>query len=458
MGDDIATKEGLGLIGTSTDGRRSFTPTPPESVEVAAGTAANYAWWQRHGGEWVREYDERKCRQPRYHIQEMMLVDYVLRHAEALDRPLRVLEFGCGVGRHLRNLSQLPGVEAFGYDQSPTMVEGMLAWTGQDWIDQHVTLGTPTGRLPFDDDAFDIVYTSEVLVHVRPEDVSGILAELCRVSRSQVLHIEPSAAYRIVSDAHDGCWNHDLVALYAAQDRSCETLASGFFSQTPFRVIVDGAEAPYTWPPAMLGLMRRLEHDLVSGLTEVTDQRDELRERAKASRADAKELREQIKTLRDEIKALRPAAAKVGRLESEAASLRKEAKSTDGERVRAAAKLVNLEEKLADLRGKLEQSQANRDEAERRAASLREDVESLRATRDELVAERDALELRAMQMESSLKRQVHVTRDTTVHLERLNKQQREAAARLVREREAIVRRVATAWSAAEEPAAEGDAS
>ncbi len=452
MGDDIATKEGLGLVGTGDEGATAFVPTPPESVEVAEGTAANYAWWQRHGGEWVREYDERKRRQPRYHIQEMMLVDYMLRHAETLDRPLRVLEFGCGVGRHLRNLSQLPGVEAFGYDQSSTMVEGMLAWTGQDWIDRHVTLGAPTGRLPFDDEAFDIVYTSEVLVHVRPEDVPGILAELCRVSRSQVLHIEPSAAYRIVSDAHDGCWNHDLVALYAALDRACETLASGFFSQTPFRVMVDGAEAPYTWPPAMLGLMRRLEHDLVSGLTELTDQRDELRERAKTNRAEAKELREQIRALREEIKALRPAASKGDRLEAEAASLRKEAKAADGERVRTAAKLVNLEEKIAELRGKLEQAQANRDEAEQRAASLREDVEALRATRDELAAERDALETRAAQMESSLKRQVHVTRDTTVHLERLNKQQREAAARLVREREQIVRRVATAWNAAGEGA------
>ena len=460
MADDIATREGLGLVGDDA-GREAagghageVSPAPAVDVDVADGTADNYAWWQRNGGKWVREYDERKRWQPRYHLQEMMLTDYVMRHAEShardAERPLRVLEFGCGVGRHLRTLSQLPGVEVFGYDQSATMVDGLRSWTGQSWIDEHVTIGGPTDRLPFDDDAFDIVYTSEVLVHVRPEDLPAILDELCRVSRSQVLHIEPSSAYRIVPEAHDGCWNHDLVALHAARDRACETLASGFFSQTPFRVMVDGSQPGYTWSPVMLGLMRRLEHDLLSGLTEVSAERDELRGELASLRDGDDAQRKKIASMGAELEKLRAVAATAERLEAEATSLRDVAKAADVDRITAIAKHMASETKIAELSTALDQTRAGLAEADECSSQLREELAALRAERAELIAERDALATHAAQMESSLTRQVHVTRDTTVHLERLNKQQREAAAQLVREREAIVRRVSAVWKSASE--------
>lgn len=460
MADDIATREGLGLVGDDA-GREAagghageVSPAHAAEMDVADGTAANYAWWQRNGGRWVREYDERKRWQPRYHLQEMMLTDYVMRHAELrgrdAERPLRVLEFGCGVGRHLRTLSQLPGVEVFGYDQSATMVSGMRAWTGQAWVDEHVMIGGPTGRLPYDDGTFDIVYTSEVLVHVRPEDVPAILDELCRVSRSQVLHIEPSSAYRIVPEAHDGCWNHDLVALHAARDRVCETLASGFFSQTPFRVMVDGSQAGYTWSPVMLGLMRRLEHDLLSGLTEIGECRDELRADVRSLRDENGSLRKEIEAMHSDLEQLRAIAAKVEMLESEGGSLRERAAAADVERIAAIAKQMASEHKVADLTTGLDHAQAGLAAANGHSLELQDELAALRAEREELVAERDALATRAAQMESSLTRQVHVTRDTTVHLERLNKQQREAAAQLVREREAIVRRVSAVWKSASE--------
>jgi SAM-dependent methyltransferase len=142
------------------------------------------------------------------------------------------------------------------------MVSGMLNWTGQAWIDAHVTIGLPTGRLPFPDGSFDLVYTSEVLVHVRPEDLEGRLRELVRVSRGQVLHIEPSDAAQICRQAHDGCWKHDLVAAYERMGISAQSLPGGYRLQRPTRVVLNEALVPYTWPAHILDMYRSFEQDM----------------------------------------------------------------------------------------------------------------------------------------------------------------------------------------------------
>jgi SAM-dependent methyltransferase len=247
--------------------------------EPGAGDGANYAYWREHGGTWADEYDARKRVSVYYHIQELMLAEYVAAHAAASPGPLCVLEFGCGVGRHLRNLATLPNVDVHGHDQSAAMVGCCERWTSRGWIDEHITLGPPVGRLPHPDGAFDLVYTSEVLVHVRPEHLGAILAELARVSRGQVLHFEPAEQTVIARDAHEGCWRHDLPAGYARLGLACETLASGFRLQSPYRVVRGGPPA-YTWPAWKLELLRRLERDIDAGLAQARAAGDEARRRA----------------------------------------------------------------------------------------------------------------------------------------------------------------------------------
>lgn len=226
-------------------------------------TDENYAYWREHGAAWADEYDKRKRVQPYYHIQEIMLACYMVDRASR--GPVRVLEFGCGPGRHLRYLSKIPGVSVHGFDQSEAMVAGCLRWTGQEWIDRNVTIGEPTPPLPFPDKSFDIVYTSEVLIHVRPEHVPGLLRELTRIARREVLHMEPSQTTPVERHVHAGCWNHDLVSAYAALGLACELLPQGYRLQTPARVTLEGAPAP-AWSPVVLELCRRLESDLEQGL------------------------------------------------------------------------------------------------------------------------------------------------------------------------------------------------
>lgn len=245
----------------------------------------NYEHWNATGAGWAAEYDRRKKRMPYYHLQEAMLVSYVAARA-----PLRVLEYGCGPGRHLRNLSAIPGVEIHGYDQSESMARGCLTWADEAWFETHVHVGGPTGRLPFEDGSFDLVYTSEVLIHVGPGDLAGRLAELRRVARREVLHVEPSPGAVVDPDAHAGCWNHDLVAAWAALGARCELLSRGYTRQSPYRVILDGSAPAWDWPEALLAVYRRMEADLAPGLERLD--REEERAAFQEERAEAAEGRE----------------------------------------------------------------------------------------------------------------------------------------------------------------------
>ncbi len=225
--------------------------------------AANYLWWQKNGAFWVERYPTNKRQTPKYHISEFILCEYVAQHA-----PARVLEFGCGTGRHLRYLRDIPGVEVFGIDQSPTMVEGIRRWADPEWLGSHVAVGAPLGPLPYEDGSFDLVFTASVLVHVRPEDLPGILRELARVSRGHVLHVENRIGWREpYTPDHDGCWTHDLPAAYAALGWEYGDISGGDPTPALFRALAPGCAAGYTPSPQLLGLYEGMVRSLMGPRT-----------------------------------------------------------------------------------------------------------------------------------------------------------------------------------------------
>lgn len=248
-----------------------------DTLSSGAELAANYQYWRDHGHTWADEYAARRRSRPLYHIEEIMIAEYFSAQA-----PARVLEYGCGPGRHLRHLVRIDGLDVHGYDQSQSMVSGCLEWTTTDWIERHITVGEPVGRLPYDDKSFDVVYTAEVLVHVRPEDLDLVLAELLRISRGHIFHLETSRGHTVRVQAHDGCWKHDLVAAYGALSQRCEILPAGYAAHEPHRVILDGA-APgnprFVWPELTLELYRRLDAELGEGIRDLETRNRRLEKR-----------------------------------------------------------------------------------------------------------------------------------------------------------------------------------
>jgi SAM-dependent methyltransferase len=87
----------------------------------------------------------------------------------------QVLEVGCGTGAVLNALSRTLGDELVGVDVGPVARE-------REAPEPRVRFESYDGtRLPFDDQAFDLVYATHVLEHV--VDERGFLRELRRVAR-----------------------------------------------------------------------------------------------------------------------------------------------------------------------------------------------------------------------------------------------------------------------------------
>ncbi|MHC4481579.1 MAG: class I SAM-dependent methyltransferase [Planctomycetota bacterium] len=187
-------------------------------------TRKNYQWWQDAGWEWYSELVRRRHEDPTYARQEAYLKqlfeDSAARWVQQKGRPLKVLEYGCGFGRHLKYLHQIEGIEVYGCDQSPSMlsVAKVLLLGRFPELEERLTLIEPDQRLPYEDGFFDVAFTVSVLIHVAPADLAGRVAELRRVADGMLLNVEfPPAPHSVLWDeVHEGCWLHNIVGAHQA--------------------------------------------------------------------------------------------------------------------------------------------------------------------------------------------------------------------------------------------------
>ena len=97
-----------------------------------------------------------------------------------LSRPVRrALDFGCGVGRLTQALCEQVGA-ACGVDIAPSMIEQARRYNGHGARCEYA-LNDADDLRQFADGAFDFVYSSRVLQHMRPEYSTRYIAEFLRV-------------------------------------------------------------------------------------------------------------------------------------------------------------------------------------------------------------------------------------------------------------------------------------
>lgn len=131
---------------------------------------------------------------------------YPLLTAELTGAERVVLDLGCGTGRFTRDLAGLVGGRAVGVDP---VAELLALAPADERVDHRLMV---EGRLPVDDDAVDVVFTSLVLGGITGAVLDGTIAEMRRVLRANgLLFLSESVA----EAPEDGHWAARTVADYA---------------------------------------------------------------------------------------------------------------------------------------------------------------------------------------------------------------------------------------------------
>lgn len=151
-----------------------------------------------------------------------------------------ILEVGCNRGHNLQALRQVLGdsVRLTGIEVNRLAGEMARALSGE------TILVADAAALPFEDAAFDLVFTAGVLIHVAPEDLAIVLQEIHRVARRYVLAIEYFAETEtpITYRGRDGLlWKRDYLACYGARFPEIELVDHGFWGPE------DGFDRAHWW-------------------------------------------------------------------------------------------------------------------------------------------------------------------------------------------------------------------
>ncbi len=204
----------------------------------------------------------------------MLTVDF---SKVTIEPGFRVLDAGCGTGRHLTEVFRMPGVHAVGLDRKEEDIvkaRNMLrlmekegqGGPGATWD----TFKGDITNLPFPDHAFDLVICSEVLEHI--PDVERAIEEIVRVLKPgewlvvSVPRFFPEAVcwmlskeYRNEPGGHVRIYRkHDLIRRLERAGLAC--MDTGY---------AHALHAPYWWLKCVMGLTNeksklvKLYHDFL---------------------------------------------------------------------------------------------------------------------------------------------------------------------------------------------------
>ena len=182
----------------------------PQSAE----TAQTQVW----GGEFGRAYTDRNMLDveelnalwsgnygvTRREINEIFLQD--------IPKDTSFLEVGCNVGNQLLQLQQLGYTNLSAVEIQSYAVEIAKSRVGNVAVRQGSALA-----LPYDDDSFDVVFTSGVLIHIAPEDLPQAMEEIHRCAKTYIWGVEYYApnVTQVNYRGHEGLlWKMDYARQY----------------------------------------------------------------------------------------------------------------------------------------------------------------------------------------------------------------------------------------------------
>ena len=152
-------------------------------VDIAGQTAQTRVWQ----GEFGRAYTDRNTLEMaeldalwsrNYGVSRSAINQMFL---EGIPRSASFLEVGCNVG------NQLLLLQAQGYTQLTGIELQSYALAGARSRLKNVALQQGSAlALPFEDQTFDVVFTSGVLIHIAPDDLPQAMSEIHRCARHYI--------------------------------------------------------------------------------------------------------------------------------------------------------------------------------------------------------------------------------------------------------------------------------
>ena len=117
--------------------------------------------------------------------------------AELLDEHdcQEILDLGCGNGRFLIHFARR-GFHVTGLDSAPTALKLAREWLARESLGGNLLQADTRVRLPFADNAFDGLLSTQVIHHARLELVMGTIGEISRVVKPGGLVLVSVPAYQ----------------------------------------------------------------------------------------------------------------------------------------------------------------------------------------------------------------------------------------------------------------------
>lgn len=164
-------------------------------------------WINKTGNDWKSEVDKRKLTMHIYELQEKAIYNYIEQSTNTQSN-LKVLEFGCGYGRHLKNVNAIIETDnLYAVDISKNMSEPAKEFC------KNINIVKPLEVLPFDNKFFDIIYSCNVLIHIKPNDLISIILNFTKHLKDDgvILHCETINDKTIQGTVHGGSWIHSSI-------------------------------------------------------------------------------------------------------------------------------------------------------------------------------------------------------------------------------------------------------
>lgn len=149
---------------------------------------------------------------------------------DGLDRSIRILEVGCNIGLQLEAVQAMGFTNLYGVEIQARAVEAAKQRT------TGINIIEGSGfDVPFKDGFFDLVFTSTVLIHIAPDDLPRLMAEIHRCTNRYIWGYEFWSAEPcqvVYRGQKDLLWKDDFPRVYMRQFGDLELVEEKNYKHT----------------------------------------------------------------------------------------------------------------------------------------------------------------------------------------------------------------------------------